>query len=329
MAEITFRLLGEADGSPNPLVNDLSGSGIGFFGATAGSSVAVNSYQDTSYVTNGNGSTIADATNNIKYVSDAWPSGKCVLDAVPGSPSTCGLSGVRTMYGTVGIMFGHTSAVNVQNCQLRIYDRGNVNYPASGVNTKVAEIVNYGGGTFATQGIDDGLCAGNTGSGDLWWWGEPWPEEYCPAGENFYTNSVGQTFYNGRDDESRVNGDSRLDTAGVPGSYATVGGTGIVVPLLDSPGSGGKQLQASEVVSGTGMVWPKWTQYMQSSADQDTVFGVGVNSFGDGTTAANIIKTYGGTGIDTHHTWSIALSASPNSSGAKEQYGLYVSLEYY
>jgi len=328
MAEITFRLLGENTGDPSPTVNNLSGSGIGFFGATAGSSVAVNAYQDTSYVSNGNGSTIADATNNIKYqTTSQYPSGRCVLDAVPGSPYETGLSGVRSMYGTVGVMFGHTSAVNIQNCQLRIYDRGNINYPASGVNTKVAEIVNYGGGTFATQGTDDGLNSDAFGSGDLWWWGEAWPEELCPAGENFYTNSVGQTFYNGISTDSVVNGDSRLATAAVPGSYATVGGTGVIVPLLDSPGSGGKQLQASEVVSGTGMVWPKWTQYCRDSSDQ-TAINTDV-AFGNGSTGANIIKTYGGTGVDTHHTWSVAISASPNSSGAKESYGLYVSLEYY
>lgn len=333
MAEITFRLLGENNGDPAPGVNNLSGSGIAFFGSTLGSSVAVGSYQDTSYVSNGDASDIADATNNIKFqTTSQYPSGRCVLDAVPGSAYETGLSGVRSMYGTVGIMFGHTSEVRVQNCQLRIYDRSNVNYPASGVNTKVAEIVNYGGGTFATQGTDDGLGSDAFGSGDLWWWGEPWPTDLCGNGENFYTNSVGQTFYNGRDGEN-VNGDQRLSDAGVVGSYDTVGGTGVIVPLLDSPGSGGKQLQASEVVSGTGMVWPKWTQYCRDTTDQGNI-----NSdvqFGDGSDTtkvaglASIDKTFGGTGVDTHHTWSVAISASPNSSGAKEAYGLYVSLEYY
>jgi hypothetical protein len=236
------------------------------------------------------------------------------------------------MYGTVGVEFGHTSAVNIQNCQLRIYDRGNVNYPASGVNTKVAELVNHNGGTFNAQGSDDGLGSAAQGSGDLWWWGEPWPSEYITSNKNYYTNSVGTVFRNGTDVDTRVNGDTRLASAAVAGSYDTVGGTGIIVPLLDSPGSGQKQLQATEVISGTGMVWPKWTQYITDSTDQTEVFGF---SFGDGSDTtkvanlANIDKTFGGTGVDTHHTWSVALSASPLSTGAKEAYGLYVSLEYY
>ena len=57
-------------------------------------------------------------------------------------------------------------------------------------------------------------------------------------------------------------------------------------------------------------------------------FGNTAQNFGDGADAGNLGKTYGGTGVDTHHTWSIALSASPLSIGAKDQYGLYVSVEY-
>ena len=325
MAEIQFQLLKNNNGTPS--VRTLSGSGLAFFGATAGSSVQIGNYQDTTYVSNGDGSSYTDASNNIKFQKTAtYPSGKCTLEATPGSPYENGLTGVRTFYGSLGIEFGHTSQVNIQNCQLRIYDRSNVNYPASGVSTKVGELVNFNGSTFDSQGADNGLGSDAQGSGDLWWWGEPWPSEYIVSDKHYYTNSVGVVFTNGADDDTRTNGDSRLDAAAVAGSYDTVGGTGIIVPLLDSPGSGQKQLQASEAISGTGMIWPKWTQYITDSTDQTEVFGF---SFGDGSTASNLPKTYGGTGIDTHHTWSVALSATPLSSGSKEQYGLYVSLEYY
>jgi hypothetical protein len=324
MAEIKFQLLGNNDGTPS--VRTLSGSGLAFFGATAGSSVQVGAYQGTTYVSNGDGSVFTDSTSNVKFqTTSQYPSGRCVL-TVAGSPYENGLSGVRTMYGTLGIEFGHTSPVNVQNCQLRIYDRANINYPASGVNTKVAEIINHNGGTYNAQGADNGLGSDAVGSGDLWWWGEPWPSEYITGGKNYYTNSVGSVFRNGKDNDARVNGDSRLSAAGIAGSYDTVGGTGIVVPLTDSPGSGQKQLQANQAISGSGMIWPKWTQYITDSTDQTEVFGF---SFGDGSLAANLPKTYGGTGVDTHHTWSVALSASPLSSGAKEQYGLYISMEYF
>ncbi len=170
------------------------------------------------------------------------------------------------------------------------------------------------------------------GSGDILWWGEPWPAQLVT--KNYYTNSAGVVFYNGLDSASRTNGDSRLASAGVAGSYDTVGGTGIVVPLLDCPGSGQKQLQYSEVVSGSGMAWPKWTQYLTNSSNQSTFFGGAYVQFGDGSVTtktagiAPIDKTFGGTGVDTHHTWSVAISAAPLSTGSKEDYGLYVSLEY-
>lgn len=330
MAGIRFQLLGNNDGTSS--LDTLSGSGLAFFGATGGSSVQVGQYQETTYVSNADGSTYTDATSNVRYVANEFPSGACTLDAVPGNSYEMGLSGVRSMYGSLGIEFGHTSEVNVQNCQLRVYDRANVNYPASGVNTKVAEIVNHNGSTWDSQGADNGLCSAAHGSGDLWWWGEAWPAEYVTGGKNYYTNSVGTVFKNGTDSDPVVNGDSRLSDVGVAGSYDTVGGTGIIVPLVDSPGSGQKQLMNSEVVSGSGMVWPKWTQYITDTTDQTEVFGF---SFGDGSDTtkvggiAPIDKTFGGTGIDTHHTWSVAISATPLSTGSKESYGLYVSCEYY
>jgi hypothetical protein len=337
MPNIRFQVLGDSDGTPGPDLDTLSGSGLAFFGASAGSSVQIGAYQQTTYVSNGDASQFTDASTNVQYLADTYPSGRCNLSSVPGTAYETGLSGVRTMYGSLGIEFGHNTAVNVQNCQLRIYDRNNINYPASGVNTKVAEIVNWNGSTYTydNQGPDDGLTSAAVGSGDLFWWGEPWPADEVAAGKNKYVNSLGVEFVNGLSSDSRVNGDVRLSDAGIALSYDTVGGTGIVVPLLNSPGSGQKQLGATEVVSGSGMVWPKWTQYLTSSTKQDGIFGVGVHSFGDGSDTtkvagvANIDKTYGGTGVDTHHTWSVAISASPLSSGSKQSYGLYVSLEYY
>ena len=330
MATIRFQLLGNNDGTPS--LDTLSGSGLAFFGATGGSSVQIGQYQQTTYVSNGDGSEYTDASSNVAYKADTYPSGQCTLDTVAGSAYEMGLSGVRSMYGSLGIEFGHTSEVNVQNCQLRIYDRANVNYPASGVNTKVAEVINHNGSTWDAQGADNGLCSAAQGSGDCLWWGEPWPAEYVTGGKNYYTNSVGAVFTNGLDSDSVVNGDARLASVGLAGSYDTVGGTGIIVPLVDNPGSGQKQLMNSEVVSGSGMVWPKWTQYITDTTDQTEVFGF---SFGDGSSTtkvggiAPIDKTFGGTGIDTHHTWSVAVSATPLSTGSKESYGLYVSCEYY
>ena len=321
MAQIRFQLLKQANGTP--VLDTLSGSGLAFFGATAGASVQIGDYQGTTRIANSDASVYSDATTNLKYRASVFPSGQCAVGGSFGSDVNVGVSGVKTMHGTMGIEFGHTTAVNVQNCQLRIYDRSNVNYPASGVNTKVAEIVNFNGSTFNNQGSTTDTST-VIGSGDVLWWGEPWPN--AVISQNYFTNSTGVVFYNGLDNMTRTNGDARLATAGVAGSYDTVGGTGVIVPLLDSPGSGQKGLQATEAISGTGMVWPKWSQYLRTTAGQQAFFGNTNYNFGDG--AASKQLNYGGTGVDTHHTWSVALSASPLSTGSKTSYALYFSLEY-
>lgn len=314
MAVIDFQILGNANASPS--LETFSGSGLGFFGATAGSSVQIGAYQDSTYVSNSNGTVTKDQTNNIKYVGDTFPSGMCTVNAIGSPYGPIGLSGVKNHQATLGIRFGHTTDTKVQNCQLRIYNRTNINNPASGVNTKVAEIVNFNGSTWNNQGTL-GVPSNVVGSGDAFWWGEAWPSQLTSS-QNSYTNSLGTVFYNGRDSDSVVNGDAKLVYAGAPvDNDLTVGGSGIVVPLLDSPGSGGRGLYED-------MQWPKWTQYI-ASAQQATWGGP---NFGDGSAALNKPKTYGGTGYHSHHTWSVALSATPLSIGSKEQYGLYVSLEY-
>jgi hypothetical protein len=320
MAIIDFQILGSNNAEPS--LQTLSGSGLGFFGATAGSSVQIGSYQDSTYVSNGDGSVTKDQTVNVKYVADTYPSGMCSVDELGAAFGPVGLSGVKSFQSTLGIRFGHTSAVKTQNAQLRIYDRTNINYPASGVNTKAAEIVNFNGSSYNTQGTT-GVSSNAVGSGDCFWWGEAWPSELVTT--NYYQNSLGTRFYNGLETSASVNGDVRLGN--VTDDDHTVGGTGVILPLLDSPGSGQRGLAeiTDNGAASPGLMWPKWSQYVDS-ADQAGLFGAS-NSFGNGH-GANIARTYGGTGYHTHHTWAVALSASPLNIGSKEQYGLYVSLEY-
>ena len=325
MAIIDFQILLPADGSA-ATEETLSGSGLGFFGLSAGSSVQIGSHQDTTFVSNGDGSTTTTRANNIKFVANTYPSGQCTVGAAGGGDYSVGLSGVKSTAATLGVRFGHDTAVKTQNCQLRIYDRSNINYPASGVNTKVAEIVNFNGSTFSGQG-SSGASSDVVGSGDVFWWGEPWPSDLINGANNYYQNSLGTKFYNGLDTDSVVNGDSRIGNGVATGDDETVGGTGIIVPLLDSPGSGQRGLNeiTNNAASSPGLMYPKWAQYVDSS-DHSALFGAG-NVFTNGRTT-NIARTYGGTGYHTHHTWAVALSASPLNIGSKEQFGLYVSLEY-
>jgi len=317
MAIIDFQLLNQANPENGQTLSTFSGSGLGFFGATAGSSVQIGSYQDSTYVSNADGSVTKNQTSNIKYIGTAFPSGMCSVDHIGTPYGPIGLSGVPSFHSTLGIRFGHTTPVKVQNCQLRIYDRTNINNPASGVNTKVAEIVNFNGAAWTSQGTQ-GIPSSAVGSGDAFWWGEPWPAQL--VSQNYYTNSVGVIFGNGLDTSASVNGDARLLAAGLAGNDEAVGGTGIIVPLLDSPGSGQRGIHDRQIPS-----WPKWSQYITNTSNQLTWSGNAKYQYGNGSAD---VRTHGGTGLHTHHTWAVALSASPLSIGSKEQYGLYVSLEY-
>lgn len=305
MAEITF-------GTSS--ATNLQGSGLGFYGSTFGSSVQIGAYQSKTFITNSTGSTNGGAAYNIKYGSHpATGISEVVVTGVP-------LVRINGGYRTLDINFDHTTDVLVQNCQFRVYDRTNVNYPASGVNTKVAELINFDGKTYTAWLAANGNA--NTalechGSGDLFWWGDPWPS--TQVGKNYYENSVGAKFYNGTTSDAATNGDVRL--TGITGGDDTVGGTGLIVPLVDSPGSGGKYLN-HEYNLGAQKFVPKWVQYYIPGT---------TNNVPNAWTAANYAgsyTTFGGSGYDKRHTWRVAISATPLSIGSKEQYGAYVSLEY-
>ena len=311
MAEISFAI---------ERANNLQGSGLGFYGSTFGSSVQIGSYQSSTSITNGDGTTNGGGGFNVKFLNAA--SG----DIDTGSAtSNLPLTYMNGYARTVDVNFDHTAEVNVQNVQLRIYDRFNKDYPASGVNTKVAELINFDGKTYASwnssAGDDNtggaGVGGECHGSGDLFWWGEQWDSSLIT--QNYFENSSGIKFYNGDEADSVVNGDSRYPAAGGGAlSDDSVGGTGVVVPLSNSPGSGGRFMDTRNT-TGAATYKPKWMQYYNTSARPYDIPNIGANQ-----TAG----TFGGTGIDTRHTWRVALSATPLTIGSKTQYGLYVSLEY-
>lgn len=311
MAEITFGTFNQSN---------LQGSGLGFYGTTFGSSVQIGSYQDSTHVTDATGTTNAATSLNLKFVNAA--TGIPGLDPT-GIPLSCLNMGQRSFH----INFDHSTPVNVQNAQLRIYDRISTNYPASGVLTKVAELVNFDGKTFTGWAPEHGgsngpenVCYNSNarGSGDLFWWGAPWPVEY--SSQNFYLNSSGVKFLNFTDTEATAgegNGDQRLGT--VSGDTETIGGTGVIMPLFNSPGATGRGLNTQYQTDTDVPIQPKWLQYYNSSDIPDGLPNLG---------AATTTNTFGGSGVDTRHTWMLGITASPLSIGSKTQYGLYVSLEY-
>ena len=161
MANITFHANGHKtqyssayDTDPS-LINHTSGSGVGFFGGGFGISVPVAQYQDSSYVTNSNGTSSGVKLNNTQYVS--------ISGISHNGGVTAGTSGIPNYYAPLNVRFEHSEAVRVQNCKLRIFDRNDIAKHASGVTTQVfeirhphpTEVHNTGSGSLVYRGTDN------------------------------------------------------------------------------------------------------------------------------------------------------------------------------
>lgn len=132
-------------------IHNLAGSGLGFFGAGGfGYSVPVGEWQETTFITNGAGTTQGPQVDNITYLNS--------MSGIVGSSSSgIQLRAIPNYQATLNIRFTHSSAVQTQNVVVYIYDRTSINNPASGVTTAVAELIH----PTVTQV--------NNGSGDTFW----------------------------------------------------------------------------------------------------------------------------------------------------------------
>ena len=128
----------------------LSGSGLGFFGSTFGDSVQIGQYQDSTFITNSNGTIEGSQSTNVKFVH-------------PNSGSINALTPIAALnmpnyLATLNIRFTNDVAVRCQNPKVYIFDRVNINNNPSGVLCKVMEIVH-----------PSPLQTGLTGSGSANW----------------------------------------------------------------------------------------------------------------------------------------------------------------
>lgn len=129
---------------------NLNGSGLGFFGPGFSNSVNVSEYQQTTFITNANGTVQGAQVNNIKYQNTA-------SGIINSATSGVWLTQIPNNLATLNIRFTHGSAINAQNVKVYIYDRSSINNNASGVTTKFAEI------------IHPDTVQNNNGSGDTTW----------------------------------------------------------------------------------------------------------------------------------------------------------------
>ena len=146
MATIKFYT---ADGLSGPMDVDLAGSGLGFYSSGFGSSVAVGEYQDTTYVSDSNGAQQGPQSNNVKWThaNSGELSGGTNLH----------LQDIPNAQSTMNVRFTHTSSVQVQNVEMRIYDRSDITAGASGVTTKAYE-------TLHPSPLQSGLLGSGTTS---------------------------------------------------------------------------------------------------------------------------------------------------------------------
>ena len=151
-------------------INNLSGSGLAFMGSSFGQSVNVNSYQDTTWITNSAGTAQGPQVDNVKWTHASSGS-------INGAASVL-LTQIPNYLSTLNIRFNHSSAIKTQNVKLRIFDRSNINNNPSGVTCKVAEVVH------------PDTAQTNNGSGN-----STWTTVYGSAVVLTLTSSPGQSGY--------------------------------------------------------------------------------------------------------------------------------------
>lgn len=136
MAEIKFyaNVLGSTNST---LIQHTLGSGLGFYGSTHGVSVPVGSQQRTTYVTNADGTVEGTQLNNTAMSTSGTASSKGTVSINGNEPIT--LDNLPNFLCPLNLRFEHSTPVRVQNCKLRIFDRNNIDRPASGVTTWVFE----------------------------------------------------------------------------------------------------------------------------------------------------------------------------------------------
>ncbi len=132
---------------------DLNASGLGFFGATFGNSVQVGQYQDSTYITNGAGSSEGPQGTNCKFDTSDGSGVLVDSDSTAVQPSAMVVNS-----GTMNIRFTFDTVVKTQNAELRIFDRTVITNGATGVTTQVLQIVNGGSGV-STSGTAEALAS--------------------------------------------------------------------------------------------------------------------------------------------------------------------------
>lgn len=124
-------------------INNMAGSGLGFYGFGGfGTSVQVGVYQDNTFITDPTGASQGPKAQNVKYVSAATGD--------LGGGDVRNLLNIPNVLSTLNIRVTNSTAIQLSNAQVVIFDRSNINNPATGVTTMVAEVVHPWGTSTPT-----------------------------------------------------------------------------------------------------------------------------------------------------------------------------------
>lgn len=160
-------------------IQNLSGSGLGFYGSSFGQSVNVGEWQDSTFITDGNGTTQGPQVHNTKW---AHPNSGIVNGVGPWALNT-----IPNRLATLNIRVQSGTLVKLQNSKLRIYDRSSINNPASGVTTKVAQLIHPNPSQSAAAGSGDSSWNTPAGSSIIMSLvGSPGQSGYSPNGVGTY-----------------------------------------------------------------------------------------------------------------------------------------------
>lgn len=137
MATVTF-FANEGVGAINSGVQNMSGSGLGFFGNSgAYSSVRINEYQDRTFISNANGTAVSAEIDNVKYVSATG----ALISRGGAADATIGIKNIPNYKSTLNVRFTNDSSVRTQNGKIQVYNRSDINTGPVGVICQACEVV--------------------------------------------------------------------------------------------------------------------------------------------------------------------------------------------
>lgn len=168
-------------------IHHLAGSGLAFFGASFGQSIAVGEYNKKTYVSNGAGTTQGPECWNIRYQDAA-------SGIVAEAGSGIALTAVPNYQASLRVeVSSDDGEITVPSAYVSFYDRSSTSNAPSGVSAFIAELV-HPGDTQANEGSGSAQWHYPEGTGVLYLWPSPGTSGQYAASDSTWS-SLSHDFY--------------------------------------------------------------------------------------------------------------------------------------